>query len=154
MAGGLCQPHNQNTSYIKSGFASVRNVLCPERFVSGTFCVRNVLCPERFLSGTFLTLTLNVNNSVILQLRSYPKVANEWYCNIFSIFGVVWGKGVATQGVLKSFRTTKIGENRRFLHQLQRPIIQLKKFFSFFFKDEGGVEKGRLALVSIFGPFC
>ena len=45
-------------------------------------------------SRTFLTLTLNVNNSVTFQLRMFPKVANERYCNIFLIFGVVWGKGV------------------------------------------------------------
>ena len=73
-------------------------------------------------------LTLNVNNSVIYQLRMFAKVANERYCNIFYIFGVVWGKGVATQGVhKKSFCTTKIGKNRRFLHQLQRPQTQPKK---------------------------
>ena len=35
--------------------------------------------------GTFLTLTLNVNNSVTFQLRMFPKVANERYCNIFFI---------------------------------------------------------------------
>ena len=50
-----------------------------------------------------------MNNTVIFQLRMLPKVANERYCNIFLIFGVVWAKGVATQGVhKKSFCTTKI----------------------------------------------
>ena len=38
------------------------------------------------LVRTFLTLTLNVNNSVTFQLRMFPKVANERYCNIFFLF--------------------------------------------------------------------
>jgi hypothetical protein len=65
---------------------------------SGTFC---------YIEIQNFTATLNVNNSVIFQLRTLPKVANERYYNIFLIFAVVWGKGAATQRVLKKFSDNK-----------------------------------------------
>ena len=52
--------------------------------------------------------TSNLNNSGIFYGKKLPKVANERFCNIFFIFWVVWGKGVAPKGVLKK---TKNNEN-------------------------------------------
>jgi hypothetical protein len=67
----------------------------------------------------------------------FPKVANERYCNIFLIFGVVWGKGVATQRVHKKVfvrqKSAKIafftGQKRSQKKKRFSPIFVVQKLF-------------------------
>ena len=93
-----------------------------------------VRCPKSYHeTRNVFTVTLNVNNSVIFQLRTLPKVANERYCNVFLIFGVVWGKGVATQGVLKKFLDNENRRKTTFFTSNSKAKKGAKKLATFFF---------------------
>ena len=45
-------------------------------------CCSSVCCPSPFLRA---------NNTALGGHRALPKVANERYCNVVLIFGVIWG---------------------------------------------------------------
>ena len=64
-------------------------------FLTFNFLLDIIIFVRRsFVSVPNFTSTSNINSSAIFQCRMVPKVANERYCNVVLIFGVVWGTGV------------------------------------------------------------
>ena len=67
------------------------SLLLPGTFVRSFVCtyVRPSVRPSSKIKFTLIN-----NNLAISHHKTVYKVANERYCNIFLIFGVIWGNGV------------------------------------------------------------